>query len=117
MNETMIRQFFSAFNAGDIETMRSMMTEKTVLYFPKTEPLAGAERICKFLMILLKRIPKLNFSIHRVIIQDHRAAVHWTNEGVSRKNDPYENEGMTLFEEENGKFVFISDFFKDTEKF
>ena len=117
MNETMIQQFFTAFNAGDIQTMRAMMTEKTVLYFPKTRPLAGGGQISKFLMILLKRFPKLIFSIHRVIIQDHRAAVHWTNEGVSRKNKPYENEGVTLFEEEEGKFVFISDFFKDTEKF
>ena len=36
---------------------------------------------------------------------------------MNRKKAPYENEGVTLSEAEGGKIRFISDFFKNTEKF
>ncbi len=52
-----------------------------------------------------------------MIIQKNQAAVHWTNRGMNRKNKPYENQGVTILEIEKGKIKFISDFFKDTEKF
>jgi hypothetical protein len=51
------------------------------------------------------------------IIEGERSAIHWTNKGVSRKDEPYENEGITILEEDGEKISFISDFFKDTEKF
>ena len=44
------------------------------------------------------------------------AAVHWTDRGVNRKKEPYENEGVTILELKEGRIVFISDFFKNTEK-
>ena len=56
-------------------------------------------------------------TIQKKIIQGQTAAVHWTNRGVSRKNEHYENEGVTILEMEGAKISFISDFFKDTEKF
>jgi hypothetical protein len=36
---------------------------------------------------------------------------------MSRREEPYENEGVTILEMEAGRIRFISDFFKDTEKF
>ena len=52
-----------------------------------------------------------------MIQQDERAAVHWTNQGMNRRREPYENEGVTILEMKNGKISYISDFFKNTEKF
>ena len=43
--------------------------------------------------------------------------IHWTNEGISRRNEPYQNEGVTILELDGEKIAFMSDFFKDTEKF
>ena len=117
LDEKMIRRFFKAFNERDRESMKSLLDEEAVLNFPKVEPMTGRKRILTFFSILFRQYPELLFQIQRIIIQGKQAAVHWTNQGVNRQNEPYENEGMTLFEEKEGRFIFISDFFKDTEKF
>jgi hypothetical protein len=43
--------------------------------------------------------------------------VHCKNHGKNRKGEDYENEGVTIFKENKGLIGFMSDFFKDTEKF
>jgi ketosteroid isomerase-like protein len=78
--------------------------------------MVGKDRILKFLKIFFRHYPELIFTVERVIHQGDQAAVHWTNRGANRRKEPYENEGATILEMENGKIVYISDFFKDTEK-
>ena len=114
--EHIILQFFEVFNNRDLEKMEDLLDSNAEFYFPKTEPLIGKERIFKFLKILFRQYPELSFHIEKVIFQGDHAAVHWTNRGMNRRRDPYENEGVTILEMENGKIRFISDFFKDTEK-
>lgn len=46
-----------------------------------------------------------------------RAAVHWTNAGRTREGADYANEGVTLMHLREGRVVWMSDFFKDTERF
>ena len=115
--EDEILDFFHSVNSRDLEKMAGLLTESTAFYFPKTQPLIGRGRILKFFRILFRQYPALSFEVERVIIQGTAAAVHWTNEGVNRRQIPYENEGVTLLKMEGGKIVFMSDFFKDTEKF
>ena len=115
-NKTIV-QFFKVFNAHDVDGMGQLLTSEAEFYFPKTQPLIGKERILRFFSILLRRYPELTFEIQRIIRQESQAAVHWTNRGVSRKKEPYQNEGVTILELAADKISFISDFFKDTEKF
>ena len=78
--------------------------------------MVGQDRILKFLKVFFRQFPELTFTVIRVIRQGDQAAVHWNNRGINRRKEPYENEGVTILEMESGKIVFISDFFKDTEK-
>ncbi|MBW1802852.1 MAG: nuclear transport factor 2 family protein, partial [Deltaproteobacteria bacterium] len=71
----------------------------------------------RFFNILFRRYPELDFDVRRKIIQGHMAAVHWTNRGMSKKQEPYENEGVTLLELKGDEITFMSNFFKDTDKF
>ncbi|MBI5585261.1 MAG: nuclear transport factor 2 family protein [Deltaproteobacteria bacterium] len=112
-----IADFFTFFNSRDLDRLRGLLAENAQFHFPKTQPLLSPDRILKFLHVLFRQYPELVFTVHRTIVQDDRAAVHWTNRGKNRRGEPYENEGMTLLEFEAGKIAFISDFFKDTEKF
>jgi ketosteroid isomerase-like protein len=112
-----VTTFFDLFNSRDMDQMAKLLDEDAELYFPKTRPLIGKDRILKFLNILFRQYPELNFEVQRVICEGNRAAVHWTNKGRSRKNEPYQNEGATVLEMVDDKITFISDFFKDTEKF
>ena len=115
--EQTVKIFFEVFNARDTDRMAELLHEDAELYFPKTQPLIGKDRILKFLNILFRQYPELNFEVQRIICEDSRAAVHWMNKGRSRKNEPYQNEGATILEMVDDKITFISDFFKDTEKF
>ena len=116
MSDTqLIHEFFDVFNHRDLSRMGHVLTAKAELYFPKTQPLIGEKRIFKFLSILFRQYPELVFKIQRVIVQGDWAAVHWTNQGLNRRKEPYRNEGVTLLEMQAGKIKFISDFFKDTD--
>ena len=110
------RTFFQVLNDRDLETADTLLDPRAELFFPKTKPIIGKERILKFLKILFRTFPELTFTIIRVIPDGDLAAVHWTDRGVNRKNEPYENEGVTILELKKGKIVFISDFFKDTDQ-
>ena len=111
-----IQKFFEVFNNRDLDGMGGLLHSNASFYFPKTQPLLGKDRILKFLKILFRQYPELSFKVERVIRQGNHAAVHWTNRGINRRKELYENEGVTILEMENEKIKFISDFFKDTEK-
>ena len=115
--EEALTQFFHVINERDLGRLEDLLHEKAEFYFPKTQPLLGKERILRFFKILFRRYPKLVFQIQKCIIQGEAAAVHWSNEGVKKGGEQYTNEGITLLETKSQKIVFISDFFKDTEKF
>ena len=115
-NTKTILKFFEVLNERDLEEADNLLDSQTEFFFPKTEPMIGKDRILKFLNIFFRQYPELIFTVVRVIHQGDQAAVHWTNRGIIRRKEPYENEGVTILEMENGKIVFISDFFKDTEK-
>lgn len=118
MSETkLIRDFFDAVNARDIENMEAALHADAAFFFPKTKPLIGRDRILRFFHILFRQFPELSFDIQRVIGQGNWVAVHWTNRGTSRKKEPYQNEGVTLLQTEDDGIRFMSDFFKNTEKF
>jgi ketosteroid isomerase-like protein len=115
--EKISSEFFTFFNNRDLDRLRVLLAENAQFQFPKTQPLLSPDRILKFLHVLYRQYPELAFTVHRTIVQENRAAVHWTNRGKNRRGEPYENEGMTLLEFAEGKIAFISDFFKDTGKF
>ena len=111
-----VRKFFQVLNERDLVEASNLLASQAELFFPKTQPMVGKDRILKFLKIFFRQYPELIFTVERVIRQGDQAAVHWTNRGANRSKEPYENEGATILEMENGKIVFISDFFKDTSK-
>ena len=113
----LFHKFFEVLNHRDTKEMKVLLGPDAQFYFPKTRPLTGRDRILKFINILFRQYPKLTFKVQRIILQGDRAAVHWTNQGETRRKEPYQNEGVTILEMQDGKISFISDFFKDTEKF
>ena len=115
--DRIVSRFFSHVNDRDLPKLEALLMDESEFYFPKTKPLLGKNRIIRFFKILFHRFPQLEFHIERTIIQGSKAAVHWSNRGISRQKETYENEGVTILEMEEGGIRFISDFFKDTEKF
>jgi ketosteroid isomerase-like protein len=115
--EESVQHFFNGVNQRDLDKMGELLSPEAEFYFPKTQPLIGKDRILRFFSILFRQYPQLTFTILRTIHQEEHIAVHWTNQGINRKKEPYQNEGVTLLQWEGNKIRFISDFFKDTDKF
>ena len=115
--EQMTRAFFKALNRRDFTWMSERLVLESQLFFPKTQPLLNRERILKFFRLLFRQYPELTFDIQRVVQKGNQSVVHWTNRGIKRNGETYENEGVTWMEMEGDKIRWISDFFKDTEKF
>ena len=109
-------KFFKVLSEQALDEADNLLDPLAEFYFPKTQPLIGKDRILKFLKIFFRQYPELVFTVLRVIHHGDQAAVHWTNHGINRRKEPYENEGVTIMEIREGKIVYISDFFKNTEK-
>jgi ketosteroid isomerase-like protein len=97
-NSKFAAEFFELINRRSFDQMGDYLTEDSYLYFPKTQPLMGRERILKFFQVLFRQYPELHFEVQRIIAQGESVAMHWTNQGVTRKKEHYENEGVTLFD-------------------
>lgn len=110
-------EFFEFFSSQDLDRMANYLKADARLLFPKTQPLIGKEKILKFFKILFRQYPELIFTVEDTISEGDRVAAHWTNRGIDKKNEPYDNEGVTLFFFEDGLVYLLSDFFKDTGKF
>jgi ketosteroid isomerase-like protein len=112
-----VKQFYEHINQRDVGQMRNYLKEEAQFLFPKSQPLSGKEKILRFFQVLFLQYPQLSFEVRRVVAEGDSAMAHWVNQGVDRKKQPYENEGVTLFEFQDGQIIFMSDFFKDTGKF
>jgi ketosteroid isomerase-like protein len=117
LNESTIRHFFDMFNRRELDKMAMLLDSHSELHFPKTRALVGEARILKFISILFKQYPQLQFEIQDIICQGNRAAVHWKNRGRNRKGEPYYNEGVSWMIFKDNRIQWMSDFFKDTDKF
>ncbi len=116
-NKTLNR-FFDGLNRRDPKQIGSLLAEEAEFFFPKTKTMRGKDQILRFFKILFHLYPEMLFQLERTIVEGKTAAAHWKNQGINRKGEPYNNEGVTLFlEGDEGLIVFMSDFFKDTEKF
>lgn len=117
LTEESIVLFFDHMNNRNGKKMADMISDETIFYFPKAKPIQGKDKIIRFFKILWYQYPELVITIQRIVIQGNTAVTHWSNKGRSRKNEHYENEGVTIMEINNDKITYISDFFKNTEKF
>jgi steroid delta-isomerase-like uncharacterized protein len=116
-NPTVAVSFFALMSNRRLDAMVDLVRDDIRFLFPKTRPVVGKERVARFFQVLFRRYRELHFTVQGVLADAERVAVHWTNQGITRTGDAYENEGVTWFEFEDGKISFISDFFKDMSKF
>ena len=106
--------FFNALNSRDHSDLLAHLAEDAVLDFPGAGRIEGRRRIIAFVRVLFRKFPRLEFTIHDVIVEKERACVVWTNRGERANGDAYRNSGITFAKINDGKIVYISDYFKDT---
>ena len=110
----MAEAVFHAMNTRDFSVFEQFITDDVVFDFPGVGKAEGSRRTLLLLKSLLRKYPKLHFTVSDIISLDDRACAVWTNEGEDIKGKPYANSGVTLLYLTKGKISFISDYFKDT---
>ncbi len=117
--EALLRHFFDLVNDRDAAALAELLDPEARFDFPKAPAMEGRDRIVKFLKLLWRRFPRLQFDVLDVIVGENgeRAAVHWRNVGEDRQGEPYHNEGVTWLLIRGDRLLVMSDFFKDTGKF
>ena len=108
------RLIFTSLNSRDLSELEYYLAESASLDFPGAGCLKGKKRVLAFFKVLFRRYPQLEFTVEEVISEGGRACVLWNNKGQNSKGNPYNNHGITFVKLEQGKIIFISDFFKDT---
>ncbi|MCP4681108.1 MAG: nuclear transport factor 2 family protein [Desulfobacterales bacterium] len=112
-----LNNLFKSINGRDSLAMGELCDEEIVFHFPKTAPLEGRDKVLRFMNILFRKYPELIFTTGRIVVNGNLAATEWTNKGKDKADNPYNNAGVTFVELKNGKIIYMSDTFKDTEVF
>jgi ketosteroid isomerase-like protein len=110
----MAQRVFAGMNTRDFSELEEILDEGVVFDFPGAGLIEGPRKVLIFLKTLLRKYPKLTFTISEIIKDEQRACVVWSNEGEHIDGSPYKNRGITLLHFSGGKIKFISDYFKDT---
>jgi len=105
---------FKAMNTRDFSEFENFISGDVVFDFPGAGRIEGYKRVLIFLKALLRKYPKLKFTVSEIIIDNQRACAVWTNEGKDLNGNHYSNSGITLLYFRGEKLTLISDYFKDT---
>ena len=105
---------FHAMNSRDFELFEQIITDEVVFDFPGIGRVEGRRKTLLVLKSILRRYPKLHFTVSQILSDGECACAVWTNEGEANDGVPYSNSGITLVYFTDGKISFISDYFKDT---
>jgi len=105
---------FNAMNSRDFSELEKNISENVAFDFPGAGRIQGARRVILFLKALLRKYPKLIFTVSEVLIDNEKACAVWTNAGENIEGKPYSNSGITLLHFGGEKIVLISDYFKNT---
>jgi ketosteroid isomerase-like protein len=105
---------FDAMNRRDFSGLEAILLDNVIFDFPGAGKVEGKVRVITFLKVLMRKYPRLVFTVKDIIAENDKACVTWTNEGNDSQGNPYRNEGITLFHFSGQKITFLSDYFKDT---
>jgi ketosteroid isomerase-like protein len=105
---------FAAMNSRDLTSLEQHLAEDAVFDFPGAGCIAGQKKILLFLKVLLRKYPRLMFTVEDILIEGDRACAVWSNQGEDSHGTLYKNRGVTVVRIAQGKIIFLSDYFKDT---
>ena len=105
---------FSSLNNRELSHLSNHLEENAAFDFPGTKLIEGRKKILQFFKILFRKYPRLSFKVEGSIAEGEQVCVLWSNEGITSKGNPYNNQGITVVRISEGKICYISDYFKNT---
>jgi steroid delta-isomerase-like uncharacterized protein len=80
--ESVVRETFAALDARDIERFRALVHADAEDRFLAVGTFSGRDAIVAFFKELFAAVPDSRLEVHRVVAEEHVAAVEWTMRGT-----------------------------------
>ena len=117
-NKAIVQQWFDALNAGDVDALKSLYTDTTIVWTAGSTSISGeksAQHLLQTAGEVLALFPEgLQFSVQQVTAEENRVAVAAESHGKHVSGDIYHNLYHFLLSIEDGKIVYVKEYM-DTE--
>ncbi|MBN2892916.1 MAG: nuclear transport factor 2 family protein [Bacteroidales bacterium] len=105
---------FEAMNKRDLSLIENHLSDNVNFDFPGVERISGKRKVLVFMKMLLRKYSELQFAVNDAFREENKVCLVWTNIGQLTNGNLYNNSGVTVFNFEAEKIIFLSDYFKDT---
>lgn len=114
-----VTAFMQDLQSKEVANLKKWFGPVSRLWMPPGETVEGDSRILATFRKIFSRYKELNWKVTQIYSVNQNKFIYETESwGVIGENKPYKNRILTIIEfDEDGKIVFLSDYFKDTAIF
>ena len=110
-----IARFYGAYTTGGLEGMLAMIADDAVVTFAGHGTFRGKDEIRRYMTWAGPQLPQLDFRVLAMIVDGDRAAVPWSETGVTKAGEAWEAIGCDTYRVADGRIVELT-VHGDTEK-
>lgn len=110
---TVVKRFYEAYDSGDPEAIRSVLTSDVVWHIPGHHPLAGEKHGAGEVVSFFKQLSKMHFKAEPIFFGAQGNLVVDMHRGWSEAGEGAEQMYAILYRIQDGKIVEASNFLID----
>jgi len=103
-----IERFYGAYTTGGLEGMLAMIADDAVVTFAGHGTFRGKDEIRRYMTWAGPQLPQLDFRVLATIVDGDRAAVPWSETGVTKAGAAWEAIGCDTYRVAGGKIVELT---------
>ncbi|KXH80382.1 hypothetical protein AU378_18370 [Chryseobacterium kwangjuense] len=114
-----INDFMKDLNSLKIEHLEKWFTDESTIWIPPSKQISGKNRILALFRAIFRRYDSIEWQVFEIFpLGNQKFFYQTTSYGRMTDKGVYENNICTLVQfSEEGKIIYLSDYFKDTKAF
>lgn len=114
-----ITSFMIDLNSLNTDLLEKWFTDESTIWIPPAKEISGKSRILALFRAIFRRYENIEWSVSEIFsLGNNKYFYQTTSLGNMFGKGSYKNEICTVIQFcENGKILFLSDYFKDTKAF
>lgn len=114
-----VSDFMKDLNSLNIEHLEKWFTDESTIWIPPSNEISGKNRILALFRAIFRRYEKIEWQVSEIFpLGDQKYFYQTISYGNMVGKDIYKNSICTVIHfSENGKIIYLSDYFKDTKAF
>jgi len=114
-----INDFMKDLNSLNIEHLEKWFTDESTIWIPPSKEISGKNRILALFRAIFRRYESIEWQVFEIFpLGNQKYFYQTTSYGTMINKGIYENNICTVVHfSEDGKIIYLSDYFKDTKAF